>query len=160
KGAIWNKLIDDYGSNGFTVVSQSTKKGDLPSVYLIFDKIDKDSAEQVITNLKGKNLDVKLPLFEGPLMDVRNNHISQLTTCDAAIIYADMVNDNWVQVKLLDLLKAPGLGRSYPLENKALYLGKKANVSDSLLNTFNVTLIQEPEYGTPETLANFLENIK
>jgi hypothetical protein len=93
-------------------------------------------------------------------MEVRNNHISSLTTCDAAIIYADLVNDKWVQVKLLDLLKASGLGRSYPLENKALYLGKSATLNDALINNFNVTVIQQPEYGTSDVLTNFLENIK
>lgn len=160
KGAIWNKLINDYGSNGFTVQAQSGQRGDQPSIYLIYDRIDMESAENVINSLKSKNLDIKLPLFEGELMAVRNNHISSLTTCDAAIIYADLVNDKWVQVKLLDLLKAPGLGRSYPLENKALYLGKSAIFNKEMINSFNVTVIQQPEYGTSETLTNFLENIK
>lgn len=50
-----------------------------------------------------------MPDFEGELLSVRQKHIDNLRNFDAAIIYRGKVNEQWVRMKILDLLKAPGI---------------------------------------------------
>ncbi|MCS6973466.1 MAG: hypothetical protein N2044_04150 [Cyclobacteriaceae bacterium] len=90
------------------------------TVYLLHDKVDQDEVKPVIETLQQKGYKVLVPDFEGELMRVRNTHISNLRNFDTAIIYKGRVNEQWVRMKILDLLKAPGLGRSKPVKGKAV----------------------------------------
>lgn len=102
----------------------------------------------------------------GGLMELRNHHIDCLKQMDVAFVVQDNVNEQWVHMKLLDLLKAPGFGRNKPILGKLLLssqpkeelsvLGKKyqikvAGVND--LETVENFLIQlEKEFKNRKSL--------
>ena len=48
-------------------------------------------------------------------MDIRQLHIQNLVDFDGVIIYSQEVNEYWVKMKLLDILKSPGFGRTFTL---------------------------------------------
>ena len=82
--------------------------------------------------------------------------IENLRNFDAAIIYKGKVNDQWVRMKVLDLLKAPGFGRNKPIRGKAI-------VSESSLDSYknqNVTLISGDSNKSVESVKNFLQEFK
>lgn len=89
-------------------------------------------------------------------MEVRRKHIENLRRFDGAIILKGKVNDQWVRMKVLDLLKAPGFGRNKPIQGKAI-------VSQNNLDTYknqDVTLITGDKDKSIESLKMFLQEFK
>ncbi len=126
------------------------------TVYLVHDKIDHQQVLPLVDVIQKSGFNVVFPAFEGDLMEVRKKHIENLRNFDAAIIYKGKVNDQWVRMKVLDLLKAPGFGRNKPIRGKAI-------ISESSLDSYknqNVTLISGEAHKSAESLKNFLQEFK
>lgn len=100
-------------------VRESSSSGK-ESIYLIHDKVDAESARKIQKNLEGEGYEVLLPKFEGNLLEVRENHIHHLREFDAAIVLQNKVNRQWVRMKILDMLKAPGFGRAKAMKGRAV----------------------------------------
>ena len=96
------------------------KGSDNLSIYFLFDAIDKEEAEQYIDYLEKRGFTVFSPLFESDIMAVRQMHSSCLKKFDMAIIFAKDANINWVNMKIMDILKSPGLGREKRILGKAV----------------------------------------
>ena len=126
------------------------------TIYLVHDKIDHQQVLPLIDVIQKSGFEVLSPAFEGDLMEVRKQHIENLRNFDSAIIYKGKVNDQWVRMKVLDLLKAPGFGRNKPIRGKAI-------VSESNLDSYknqNVTLISGDTNKSVESLKMFLQEFK
>jgi hypothetical protein len=108
------------------------------SAYLIYDKVDEFEAKKLAEQLTVANMDVIMPSFDGQLLELREIHLNNLRKCDVGIVFMNQVNDLWVQMKFLDLLKAPGLGRNKGEIHKALIVGK--NAKDRIRNFPNLDL--------------------
>lgn len=140
-----------------------TKKSDQgahgkPSIYVLHDQIDHDEVKIVKDKINKAGYKVLTPSFEGELLDLRQHHISNLRTLDAAIIYQGKVNNQWVRMKLLDLLKAPGFGRVKPIKGKAIISRKKESLDFSTYENQEIILIDEKELDKP--LNKFLKDLK
>jgi len=143
-------------SNERTTQDESNGK----SIYLVHDRVDEQAVKPYREAIEKNGFNVVEPVFEGDLLSVRKNHIDNLRSLDGAIIFKDKVNDQWVRMKVLDLLKAPGFGRKKPILGKAIIA---ANTSASNLETFksqNLTLISGDQNKTLESLKSFLSDIK
>ncbi len=126
------------------------------SIYLVHDRVDLPEVEPIRQVLEKSGFKVLTPAFEGELLDVRKRHIDNLRNFDGAIIYKGKVNDQWVRMKILDLLKAPGFGRNKPIQGKALVA---TGSLDSYKNQ-NMTLISSDSNKSMENLKSFLEEFK
>lgn len=104
--------------------SNQNPKKDQKIIYFIYDKIDEYEAKKIVDFLKYKNFEVLSPVFSGELLNLREIHISNLRNCDLAMIFVNKVNDLWLQMKVLDLLKAPGMGRTKGDFEKYIIMGK------------------------------------
>jgi len=109
-----------------------------PSVYLVYDRADGEAVGPVKKALEENGFQVLTPAFEGEVLELRRKHIDNLRSFDIAVIYKGQVNEQWVRMKLLDLLKAPGFGRKKPILGKVL-IGTPA--AGSLLNGQDVTVL-------------------
>ncbi len=98
------------------------------------------------------------PAFEGDLLDVRKRHIENLRNFDGAIIFKGKVNDQWVRMKVLDLLKAPGFGRKKPIKGKAILSSSSPSSAIESFKTQNVTLISGEPQRSIESLKVFLQD--
>ena len=126
------------------------------TIYLMHDKVDHQEVLPLVDVIQKSGFEVVFPAFEGDLMEVRKKHIENLKNFDAAIIYKGKVNDQWVRMKVLDLLKAPGFGRNKPIRGKAI-------VSETSLDNYknqNVTLISGDIRKSAESLKMFLQEFK
>ncbi|NOT73829.1 MAG: hypothetical protein HOP08_02795 [Cyclobacteriaceae bacterium] len=126
------------------------------TIYLVHDKVDHQQVLPLVDVIQKSGFNVVFPAFEGDLMEVRKKHIENLRNFDAAIIYKGKVNDQWVRMKVLDLLKAPGFGRNKPIRGKAI-------VSEASLENYknqNVTLISGDSNKSSESLKMFLQEFK
>jgi hypothetical protein len=136
----------------------SKKVAGKKSVYLIYDQIDSKECEHIASFLEGNNLDVILPLFKGEIMQVRNQHFDHLRNCDAVLIYYGKASEQWVQMKVLDVLKAPGLGRSNPMVGKAVLHEKGPKLNAEKFKNYNITII-ENQGGVSFSLETFVAKL-
>ncbi len=90
------------------------------SIYLLHDRVDTNEVKPYMDMIEKSGFKVLMPAFEGELLDVRKRHIENLRNLDGAVIFKGKVNDQWVRMKVLDLLKAPGFGRKKPIQGKVL----------------------------------------
>lgn len=134
-------------------------KNGKPSVYVLHDKSDAKEIQSIKKTIEKAGFKVLTPAFEGELLDLRQHHIMNLRDFDAAIIYQSKVNDQWVRMKLLDLLKAPGFGRRKPVKGKAIISTKKEAIDISAYKNHDITLINGESKTTMEALQSFLEDI-
>jgi hypothetical protein len=125
------------------------------SIYLVHDKVDDSAVRPFKEVIEKSGFKVLMPAFEGELLDVRKQHIDNLRNFDGAIIFKGKVNDQWVRMKVLDLLKAPGFGRKKPIKGKALLASENINV-DNFKNQ-NLTIITGDTNRSMENLKNFLQ---
>ena len=112
------------------------------SIYLVHDRIDKAEVKPIIEAIEKNGYQVLIPQFEGELLNVRQKHIDNLRNFDAAIIYKGKVNDQWVRMKVLDLLKAPGFGRKKPIKGKAVFTGANTKLNLDSFNNQNLKIVQ------------------
>lgn len=124
-------------------------------IYIMYDKVDQYEAKQLIDYLKYQHFEVISPEFDGKLLELRENHLENLKICDYGFIYLNQVNDLWIQMKYLDLLKAPGLGRNKSEIKKAFMLGKNAKQRTEYLKKYAIPSFFYVD-GAQTDLINFL----
>lgn len=129
-------------------------------VYLLHDKVDQDEVKPVIETLKQKGYTVLTPDFDGELMRARVTHINNLRSFDAAIIYKGNVNEQWVRMKVLDLLKAPGLGRNKPIKGKAVITRSGMPVNLDAFAKHNLRVIEADSGNAPQTVLQLLNEFE
>jgi len=130
------------------------------SIYLVHDRIDHSEIKPFKDLIEKSGFKVLMPEFEGDLLELRKKHIDNLRKFDGAIIFKGKVNDQWVRMKVLDLLKAPGFGRKKPIKGKAILTETKPTTTLESFKNQNMTLIAGDQSKSIESLKVFLEEFK
>jgi len=138
--------------------AKNAKNGQ-PSIYVLHDKIDEKETREIKKAIESSGYKVLTPTFDGELLDLRQHHITNLRSFDAAIIFQGKVNDQWVRMKLLDLLKAPGFGRRKPVKGKAIISNKDKSIDLSAYQNHNITVINGDSKTAMDSLKSFLEEL-
>lgn len=92
-------------------------------VYLVYDRQDRDSVKLLDDCLYDQGFEVMATLFDGSETERREMHKENLCLCDGLLIYYDNANEYWMQSMFNDWRKAPGYGRSKPLNKCAIFVG-------------------------------------
>jgi hypothetical protein len=127
------------------------------SIYLMHDKVDHVAIKPIIDLLEKAGFKVLMPAFDGELLELRQKHIDNLRNLDAAIIYKGKVNEQWVRMKALDLLKAPGFGRKKPIIAKAIVAAAGSNLNSESFRSQNLRVIEGDQERSIESLKSFLQ---
>jgi hypothetical protein len=125
------------------------------AIYLMHDRVDNQAVQPFIDAIKAEGFKVLLPQFEGDLLELRQKHIENLRNLDAAIIYKGKVNEQWVRMKALDLLKAPGFGRKKPIIGKAIVTSPGNVTNVEAFKSQNLRVIESDRAA--ESLRTFLQ---
>lgn len=136
------KALDDSGSK---------------SIYLVCDRVDHGDVKPIIEAIEKSGYKVLLPDFEGDLLNVRQKHIDNLRNFDAAIIYRGKVNEQWVRMKVLDLLKAPGFGRKKTIKGKAIFTTPGARVNLDIFKNQNLRIVESDLRDSAQSIKTLLE---
>jgi hypothetical protein len=136
-----------------TSVSESTGK----CIYVMHDRIDHVAVKPYIQMIQDAGFEVLIPEFEGELLELRQKHIENLRNLDAAIIYKGKVNEQWVRMKALDLLKAPGFGRKKPIIAKAILTTPGSGMNPETFRTQNLRVFEGDQQRSLESLKTFLQ---
>jgi Domain of unknown function (DUF4062) len=130
------------------------------NVYLIYDKIDQDEAIGVSKELIKAGLNVMHTEFVENILATRKLHNQKLKLLDIGIVFKGKVNDNWVRMKLLDLLKAPGLGRKKPILGKAIIGGMGIEMAKDAYDDFDIEVLSvDKKEPLSEHLNKFIRGL-
>ncbi|WKZ60902.1 MAG: hypothetical protein QY309_05320 [Cyclobacteriaceae bacterium] len=127
------------------------------SVYLVHDRVDHQEVKPIIEAIEKNGYKVLMPAFEGELLDLRQKHINNLRNFDTAIIYKGKVNDQWVRMKVLDLLKAPGFGRKKPIKGKAVLTSINSGLNLDAFKNQNLRVVQADPRDVADKIKSLLE---
>lgn len=129
------------------------------AIYFMHDKADHENAKPYIDLIKDSGFNVLMPTFEGELLELRQKHIENLRNLDGAIIFQGKANAQWVRMKALDLLKAPGFGRKKPIVGKAIVTPAGASVNKDSFKSQNLRVIEGDQKQSLESLRSFLQQL-
>jgi hypothetical protein len=155
KAIIYDKLKPSHKTDAVTADSPGPQ-----TIYLMCDERDFDATKSLEEYLFKAGFDILLPAFEGEAEDVQKAHQVNLLRCDAALIYYGLASDSWLTVKISDLQKMFGYGRSKPLRAKAIYICPPDTKQKQRLQTRDMLLIRCPDIFTPSVLDEFLEQLR
>jgi len=131
-----------------------------PKVYLMYDLPHQLAIGKLKGLFESEGFVVLEPAFEGTLVDRRNAHYHSLITADIILIYYGSKNEQWLQTKLLDVLKSPGLGRKKNITESAIYAPQQVKIADNFASNYQVVLIGEDDIFPSRSLKEFLNKAK
>ncbi|MEM9606196.1 MAG: toll/interleukin-1 receptor domain-containing protein [Actinomycetota bacterium] len=87
-----------------------------PTVYIVAEGEDRELLTELSATLLARDVLVLPPPEPGSAEEVRRIHRDALVLCDAVVILHRDQSPNWLQSKLMDVLRAPAWGRAAPIE--------------------------------------------
>lgn len=149
-----------------TKLTQKPKQDPLPAttsgiirVYLICDPQDLEAVTPMQNFLLSQGCEPSLPLWEGSQAEIFDDHKESLLLCDAVLIFQGQASEGWLRMKLRELIKLPGYGRTTPLRGKLIYLGGPESSAKSNFRTLEASVIRNYTEFDPTSLAPFVAQI-
>ena len=113
-------------------------------IYILHAADDQEEAAELARGLSKGNLVAGMLDYGKEQKSLLNDHKAYLKECNAAVIYYGIPNRPWLQSKVMDLLKAPGLGRNRSLDARQILTGEQDTLEDFSLPS-GISLIREPD---------------
>ncbi|MGK0186693.1 MAG: serine/threonine protein kinase [Verrucomicrobiales bacterium] len=130
-------------------------KGNVRSIYLIYDRRDEKAIEPLEDLLFELGFVVSSPSFEGKESEIKQIHQHNLQHCDGVLVYYGAVSKPWVDMKLMDVAKAPGYGRDTDILSSAVYVAPSDDTRKARFRT-HLAEVLRPE--SPQVSAASLES--
>ncbi|MCP4521353.1 MAG: hypothetical protein GY827_06640 [Cytophagales bacterium] len=131
-----------------------------PKIYLILDVSNYAGSDVVEHNLQELSCEVLTVDFTKKEIEIIEQHRAHLVEADMILIYYPTQNQQWLQMKVLDTLKAPGYGRKKELKGVALIT--PLNTSEIFNESFqsinrSLQVLTTEVTQSKEVLQNFLK---
>ena len=129
-------------------------------VYVIADPSDEVSIEPLEDHLYQLGYEVKVLSDEGDPRLTAEVHRQILTVCDGVLIYFGEGSSQWVEMNLMDIMKAPAFGRNRPLDAQAVYLAPPFNRRKERFRSRSTLVMRNGGAGfSPDALSPFLDQL-
>lgn len=128
-------------------------------IYLICDPTDVESANPICNHLLDRGYETTLPLMEGSDAEVLEDHKENLLSCDAVLIFQGKASEAWLRMKLRELRKLPGYGRTVPLIDTTVYIGGPASPAKERFRILEARTIKNFADFDPASLEPFIAAI-
>ncbi len=129
-------------------------------IYIICDAAEYESCKPIGEFLQEYGFDVIFSNFEGEFLKIRDIHHKNLLSCDGTVIYYGDNDANWIKSKLLDRMKAMGLGRENTSNPTAIVVNDKKKIDDTLtIEKDALILIKEGDI-TKESIQPFINKVE
>ena len=129
-------------------------------IYLIANKSKEQESKQLSQLLDKQGYKTSMTSYDGSVIEVLKNHHRQLMDCDAAIVLYTDETEFWLDAKIKDLLKSPGLGRKSPMVAKAIVSAQGAAVDNRHIDQLNAVIISTDKSLDEKTLNPFFEKFE
>jgi hypothetical protein len=128
-------------------------------VYLMCDELDRANVAPIRDFLFDQSLEVRLPLFEGDAKQIQEEHYETLKECDGVLIFWGKAKEGWLRIKLRDMNKVFGLGRSGQYKAASLYLAELPDTNKETFRTRDVSIIRTNREFQPAVLLPFVAQL-
>ena len=128
-------------------------------IYLICDPTDVESADPLRNYLLDQGYETTFPLTDGSDAEVFEDHKENLLLCDAVLIFQGQASEAWLRMKLRELRKLPGYGRTAPLLDTAVYIGGPASPAKDRFRILEARTIKNYGDFDPALLEPFIAAI-
>lgn len=152
KSAIWEELTETP-SKGMKRPAVVPHRMD---VYVMYDKPDSKEVSPIVNLLQNKEIKLSRPVFEADMLQIRQAHLEQLSKADMIIIYKHHADEQWLRMKALDVLKAPGYGRTKPILEKVIFTQKDTRIDKVFYESNGFSVITNWELYIDTLLAHFI----
>jgi hypothetical protein len=152
KTAIWEELTETSPKE----VKRPASTAHRMDVYMIYDKPDSKEILSIVNLLQSKEVKLSQPVFEADMLQIRQTHLEKLATADMIIIYKHKADEQWLRMKALDVLKAPGYGRTKPILEKVVFTQKDTRIDKSFYESNGFSVITNWELYIDTLLAHFI----
>jgi hypothetical protein len=132
----------------------------LPRIYLICDPNDEERTSALEDYFCTQGCNVQLPSFQGEEEDCQSVHLSNLRSCDGAIIYFGSTTRHWVDSHARELIKATGYRESEPIAARVVYVSRPIDTRKDRYKNLTTEVILEGESSDFSELGPFVEQVK
>ncbi len=154
-----NKLMQLDYEEFLKTQKKSAKKGN-KSIYLVAESKFSDEVKKIQSYIESKGFGVSKIDYDEASSTIISSHRRNLADCDAALIYYGEDNQQWIKMKLIDLVKAPGFGRKKPMLAKGVLSSVKDSTVGVNVKVNDLTIIETPGSFSAESVDTFLDKIK
>ncbi len=135
-------------------------EGAAKMLYLICDPKDQEAIEPLEDHFFDLGYEVKVSPDDGDAKLRGEIHRQTLTLCDGVLIYFGQASHQWVEMTLMDIMKAPAYGRKRPLDVQAVYIASPFNRRKERFRTRAALVIREEDDAfSPPTLSSFIDQL-
>lgn len=129
------------------------------SVYVIHNGSNVNRINEIIAELNKQNLNVLHTKLHKNKIELIKEHHRNLTVCDALLIIYSSDNEQWLDSKLSDVIKSPGIGRKKQYLSKAVLIDidKEPGTEKKLVG---LQVINGCKKNPSDCLKTFIEKIK
>jgi hypothetical protein len=132
-----------------------------PTVYLICEARDEEATEPLEDFLFSQGVEVSLPAFDGSDAEADALHRENLMSCDAAIVFYGAAPKAWVDIKLREIMKAPGLGRETSIVHQMVYVSPPSDRRKGRYRSLQAKVVRQGEvFEESEALKDFVTQLK
>ena len=131
-----------------------------PRIYLICDEKDEEAVEGLEDYLFDQGLEVSLPAFGAEEEEALEAHRENLIDADAVLIYYGSVRHTWVDIKVRNLLKARGYGRTGDITLQAVYVAPPIDRRKERFRSHTAQVIQAADPFDGNVFDEFIKSIK
>lgn len=147
-------VLDTMSRSPLATKSDTSAEG--RTVYLAYDRPDSEEAEALQTLIEARGFNVVSPLMEGSESEVREVHETSMVLSDAVLIYYGKCTEHWVRMRLFDLMKVRGWGRTEPYLAQALWVGAPDTPHKAKLHITETLVLYGMADPAPTALEPFL----
>ena len=126
-------------------------------IYLLHSPDDQQESIELANKLSENGLQIGMLDYGRSQIELLKDHKRHLQECDGAIIYYGNSNRPWLTSKIMDLRKAPGMGRKHELESKQVLAARVDLLEDFILPP-DISIIREPDLS--KALDKLKKNLK
>ena len=135
--------------------------GDQPlRVYLICDERDEEAVEVLEDFLFDQGLEISLPAFGAEEEEAAETHRENLVDADAVLIYYGAARHSWVDIKVRNLMKARGYGRTSDISLQAVYVAPPIDRRKERFRSHTAQVMHGSEPFDGAVLEEFVNAIK
>ena len=130
-------------------------------VYLMCDAADEPAVEALEDFLFAQGVEVCLPAADASSADADTLHRENLLGCDGVLVFYGTAPRAWVDIKLRDVLKAPGYGRPARIGVQGVYIAPPLDHRKERFRSLQTRVIQHaPDFAANAELAAFVQALK
>jgi hypothetical protein len=128
-------------------------------VYIVCEAEDLDAVEKLDEYLYGRDLEPVLPLFDGSPEELREDHLRNLRSCDAVLLYQGVAREAWLRKVRSEIENPAEFGRERPFRAAALYVGPPNDPRKGRVRSHTMTVIQGMGELNAEALDAFVREL-